>query len=89
MDARQRDFPPLAGQRDTLMLVLGLQRGPGVAQGPARAPGFYRFLLTAVAVPTFRRGRWQPCDRSGWPDINSYDNLVPCPGRAIIGGSSC
>ena len=59
------------------MLVLGLQRGPGVAQDPPALAGFYRSLLTAVAVPTFWRGRWQPCDRSGWPDINSYDILVP------------
>jgi hypothetical protein len=37
---------------------------------------FYRSLLTAVADPTFRTGRWELCDRWGWPDNDSFNNLV-------------
>jgi hypothetical protein len=37
---------------------------------------FYRRLLAALADPTFRDGYWQPCERSGWPGDNSFENLV-------------
>ncbi|MET0965525.1 MAG: alpha-amylase, partial [Nakamurella sp.] len=37
---------------------------------------FYRLLLRAVADPTFRTGRWQLCDRRGWPGNESFANLV-------------
>jgi hypothetical protein len=37
---------------------------------------FYRRLLTALMSPAFRDGRWQLCERSGWPDNQSCMNLV-------------
>ncbi len=37
---------------------------------------FYRSLLTGLTDPTFRHGRWQLCDCSGWPDNDSYQDLV-------------
>jgi hypothetical protein len=37
---------------------------------------FYRSFLTAVADPTFRNGRWQLCDRSGWPGDDRYQDLL-------------
>jgi hypothetical protein len=37
---------------------------------------FYRTFLSAVADPTFRRGGWHLCDRSGWPGDDRYQNLV-------------
>jgi Alpha amylase, catalytic domain len=63
----------LQGRRVRLPVFLG--RFPTEPVDDALA-GFYRSLLTAVADPTFRHGRWQLCDRSGWPDNNSYENLV-------------
>ena len=37
---------------------------------------FYRKLLKAIDTPMFRNGRWSLCDRRGWPDNSSYQNLV-------------
>jgi hypothetical protein len=37
---------------------------------------FYHSLLRALADPTFRDGRWQLCDRSGWPGDDRYQSLV-------------
>ncbi|PSH04466.1 MAG: alpha-amylase [Acidobacteria bacterium] len=37
---------------------------------------FYRKLLKAIDVPMFRNGHWSLCDRRGWPDNPSYQNLV-------------
>jgi Alpha amylase, catalytic domain len=37
---------------------------------------FYRTFLPAVADPTFRHGRWQLCERSGWPGDDRYQNLL-------------
>ncbi len=37
---------------------------------------FYQKLLKAVNVPAIREGNWHLCDRSGWPDNQSYLNLV-------------
>jgi hypothetical protein len=37
---------------------------------------FYRSFLMAVADPTFRNGRWQLCDRSGWPRDDRYQDLL-------------
>jgi hypothetical protein len=38
--------------------------------------GFYDKLLTAINAPTFRDGEWRLCERSGWPDNPSFQNLV-------------
>jgi len=37
---------------------------------------FYRKLLEAIDAPAFREGRWSLCERTGWPDNSSYQNLV-------------
>ena len=37
---------------------------------------FYAALLPAIDRPVFREGEWQLCDRSGWPDNASFENLV-------------
>ncbi len=37
---------------------------------------FYQRLLTETARDVFRNGRWQLCDRSGWPDNPSHLNIV-------------
>jgi hypothetical protein len=39
--------------------------------------GFYRKLLEAVRNEVFRNGAWQLCERTGWPDNQSYLNLIP------------
>jgi hypothetical protein len=36
----------------------------------------YRRLLAAVDKPVFREGQWSLCERSGWPDNGSFQNLV-------------
>ena len=38
--------------------------------------GFYHKLLAAIDSPVFREGQWQLCDRSGWPDNQSFLNIV-------------
>jgi hypothetical protein len=37
---------------------------------------FYRELLNAVNRPVFRDGEWSLCDRTGWPDNASFQNLI-------------
>jgi hypothetical protein len=37
---------------------------------------FYHTLLVAVEEAGLREGRWQLCERTGWPDNGSYINLV-------------
>jgi hypothetical protein len=37
---------------------------------------FYRGLLKAIDVPVFRDGQWQLCERSGWPDNPTFQNIV-------------
>jgi len=37
---------------------------------------FYSQLLEAVNRPVFREGEWSLCDRTGWPDNASFQNLV-------------
>jgi len=37
---------------------------------------FHRRLLMAVSSPVFRKGEWQLCPISGWPDNQSCRNLV-------------
>jgi len=38
--------------------------------------GFYHTLLKAASLPGMRNGTWQICERTGWPDNASYQNLV-------------
>jgi len=37
---------------------------------------FYDKLLTTINAPIFRDGEWKLCERNGWPDNQSCQNLV-------------
>jgi hypothetical protein len=37
---------------------------------------FYGRLLPAINRELFRSGKWELCDRSGWPDNSTYQNVV-------------
>jgi hypothetical protein len=37
---------------------------------------FYRSLLAAINSPVFRDGEWSLCERTGWPDNQSCQNIV-------------
>ena len=37
---------------------------------------FYRKLLAAMDSPVFRQGSWKLCERSGWPENASFQNIV-------------
>ena len=37
---------------------------------------FYQRLLTILAQKGIRRGEWRLCDRTGWPDNASFQNIV-------------
>jgi hypothetical protein len=37
---------------------------------------FYTKLLRAINSPVFREGGWNLCERIGWPDNRSYENVV-------------
>jgi len=37
---------------------------------------FYATLLEAIDSPVFRGGHWTLCERTGWPDNSSFQNLV-------------
>jgi hypothetical protein len=37
---------------------------------------FYGKLLKAIDAPVFRDGRWSLCERTGWPDNPSFQNVV-------------
>ncbi len=63
----------LQGRRVRLPVFLG--RFPGEPADDAVAK-FYRTLLSTLADPTFRDGRWELCDRSGWPGNSSFENLL-------------
>jgi glycosidase len=37
---------------------------------------FYTTLLETIDSPVFRDGQWSLCERTGWPDNSSFQNLV-------------
>ena len=37
---------------------------------------FYRSMLAFLNAPIFREGEWQLCERTGWPDNASFQNVV-------------
>ena len=39
-------------------------------------PQFYETLLAAIDRPIFHDGEWRLCERTGWPDNASFQNLV-------------
>lgn len=61
------------GMRVRLPVFLG--RRPA-EQGDADLATFYEYLLKAINNDVFRNGRWQLCKRSGWPDNQSYLNIL-------------
>ena len=42
----------------------------------AELQDFYRKLLAAIDSPMFREGEWSLCERTGWPDNQSCQNIV-------------
>src|SRR4029453_10557639 len=37
---------------------------------------FYERLLKATSLDLFRNGEWRLCERSGWPDNQSAQNIL-------------
>ena len=65
------------GQLDGLKtrLPVFLSRRPDEPAQPGLRD-FYLKLLKAVDREVFRNGSWRLCERSGWPDNSSFQNLV-------------
>jgi len=61
------------GMKVRLPVFLG--RRPAES-GDAGLGTFYKNLMKAVNRDTFRNGQWRLCERSGWPDNQSYFNLL-------------
>ncbi len=61
------------GRKVRLPVFLG--RRPQEALDPDLRD-FYRKLLEAINRPVFREGQWDLCDRTGWHDNQSFQNLV-------------
>jgi len=61
------------GLKVRLPVFLGRRPDEPVDEG-LRA--FYTSLLTALKSPVFADGRWNLCERTGWPDNPSYQNIV-------------
>ncbi len=52
-----------------------LARRP-IEPGDSHLQAFYHQLLAVVKESGLREGAWQLCERTGWPDNNTYLNLV-------------
>jgi hypothetical protein len=65
------------GQFDgrSVRLPVFLGRHPEDSNDP-RFQEFYAKLLKAINRPVFREGQWRLCDRTGWPDNASFQNLL-------------
>lgn len=61
------------GRKVKLPVFLG--RRPAEPIDPV-IQGFYAKLLAAINAPIFSDGEWTLCERSGWPDNPSFQNLV-------------
>ncbi|MBN1964814.1 MAG: alpha-amylase, partial [Anaerolineae bacterium] len=61
------------GWRVRLPVQLGRRCAESVNE-PLHA--FYHKLLDTLALPIFHDGTWQLCTCYGWPDNNSYENLL-------------
>ena len=59
----------------TVRLPVFLGRRPVEPVDP-ELQAFYQTLLTAVSSEGLRNGYWQLCERTGWPDNASCQNLV-------------
>lgn len=58
-----------------IRLPVFLQRRPAEPVD-ADLQNFYQTLLAALAQPVFKAGEWRLGERSGWPDNQSYLNLM-------------
>jgi Alpha amylase, catalytic domain len=56
-------------------LPVFLPRRPAEPVDPATQM-FYTRLLLAIRAPIFSEGDWKLCERSGWSDNSSFENLV-------------
>jgi hypothetical protein len=63
----------LEGRKVRLPVFLGRRPAEPV---DAELRAFYCTLLSSASPGVLRNGRWQQCDRTGWPDNASYRNLV-------------
>jgi glycosidase len=61
------------GRKIKLPVFLGRRPNEPV-DGELKA--FYENLLATINAPIFREGKWNLCERSGWPDNQSCQNLV-------------
>ena len=73
MGARLFHEGQFEGRKVKLPVFLGRRPVEPVNQGLL---GFYEKLMAAINSPVFRDGQWTLCDRSGWPDNASFQNLV-------------
>jgi len=72
-EGRKVRLPVFLGRRPEEPLDEGLQ-------------DFYHTLLAAINSPVFRDGQWSLCERTGWPDNQSCQNIVACAGARIGSG---
>jgi glycosidase len=61
------------GRKVRLPVFLGRRPNEPVDQ---ELQGFYRMLLRAIDADVFREGQWNLCGRTGWPDNESFQNLM-------------
>jgi hypothetical protein len=65
------------GQLEGRKMKLPVQLGRQPEESPdLELRGFYRILLDSVRDAQFREGAWKLCELSGWPDNESFLNLV-------------
>jgi len=62
-EGRKRRPPVFLGRRPQEPSDQGLQ-------------SFYRLLLETIDSAVFHDGQWSLCERTGWPDNSSFQNLV-------------
>ncbi len=61
------------GRKVRVPVFLGRRPAEPVNRG---LQAFYVKLLAAINAPIFRSGEWKLCERNGWPDNQSCQNLV-------------
>jgi len=59
----------------TVRLPVFLGRRP-FEREDADLQAFYRMLIKSASLNELRDGFWQLCDRTGWPDNATYQNLI-------------
>ncbi len=59
----------------TVRVPVALGRRPAEPVNKA-LQAFYIKLLAAINAPIFRGGKWKLCERNGWPDNQSFQNVV-------------